>query len=77
MARNKMEDLRNHLFEVIELLKDGDIDIERARAIADVAAQINNSAKTEVQYLTLLERAGYEPITQNSLLPSPSKTNEE
>ncbi len=27
MARNKIEDLRNHLFEVIEMLKDGDIDI--------------------------------------------------
>jgi hypothetical protein len=76
MARNKLEDLRNHLFEVIEMLKDGDMEIDRARAIADVAAQINNSAKTEVQYLSLLERAGYEPVTQTSLLPSPQKAEE-
>jgi hypothetical protein len=76
MARNKLEDLRNHLFEVIEMLKDGDMEIDRARAIADVAAQINNSAKTEVQYLSLLQRAGYEPVTQNSLLPSPQKSEE-
>ena len=29
MARNKIEDLRNHLFETIEMLKDGDMEIEK------------------------------------------------
>ncbi len=50
MARNKMSDLRDHLFETLEALKDDDkpMDIERARAISDVAQAIINSAKVEV-----------------------------
>lgn len=51
MARNKIEDLRNHLFETIEMLKDGDIEIDKAKAISEVAQVIINSAKVEVQFL--------------------------
>lgn len=51
--RNKISDLRDHLFEVIEALKDKDapMDIERARAVADVAQVIVNSAKVEVAHM--------------------------
>ena len=50
--RNKISDLRDHLFEVIEQLKDRDqpMDLDRARAVADVAQVIVNSAKVEVEY---------------------------
>jgi hypothetical protein len=53
MARNKMEDLRDHLFEVIEQLKDEEkpMDIDRAKAVAEVASKIIDSAKVEVDYL--------------------------
>lgn len=53
MAKNKIDDLRNHLFETIEALKDDDkpMDLERARAIADVAKVIVDSAKVEVDFL--------------------------
>ena len=53
MARNKIEDLRNHLFETIEKLKDGDkgMDMEKAQTIANVAQVIVNSAKVEVDYM--------------------------
>lgn len=51
MARNKIEDLRNHLFETIEMLKDGDIEIDKAKAISEVAQVIINTAKVEVQFL--------------------------
>ena len=51
MAKNKIEDLRNHLFETIEMLKDGDMEIDKAKAISDVAQVIINSAKVEVQFL--------------------------
>lgn len=52
--RNKIDDLRNHLFATIEGLLDEHkpMDIERAKAVADVAQTIINSAKVEVQYLT-------------------------
>jgi len=51
MARNKINDLRDHLFETLERLKDGDIDIETARAITDVSQVIINSAKIEVDFI--------------------------
>ena len=49
--KNKVEDLRNHLFEVIEGLKDGSFDIEKAKVIADVGQVIVNSAKVEVDFI--------------------------
>lgn len=53
MARNKINDLRDHLFETIEMLKDGDkkMDLDKAKTIAEVAQVIVNSAKIEVDYL--------------------------
>lgn len=51
--KNKIEDLRNHLFATIEGLMDEEkpMDIERAKAVADVAQVIVNSAKIEVDFL--------------------------
>ena len=51
--KNKIEDLRNHLFEVIESLKDEDkpMDIKRAQAISNVAQTIIESAKIEVKFI--------------------------
>lgn len=54
MARNKINDLRNHLFEVIEMLKDDDqnsMTIDKAKAIVDVSQAIINTAKVEVDYI--------------------------
>jgi hypothetical protein len=50
MPKNKMEDLRNHLFETIERLKDGDMEIETAKAIVDVGKVLVDSAKVEVDF---------------------------
>lgn len=51
--RNKIDDLRNHLFETLEGLKDKEepMDLDRARAVADVARVIVESAKVEVAFL--------------------------
>lgn len=51
--KNKIEDLRNHLFETLESLKDDEkpMDLERARAIADVGRVLIESAKVEVDFL--------------------------
>lgn len=53
MPRNRMSDLRNHLFETLEQLKDEDkpMDLARAKTISDVAQTIINSAKVEVDLL--------------------------
>ena len=53
--KNKMDDLRNHLFETLEALKDEEkpMDLDRARAIADVSRVIVDSAKVEVNFLNV------------------------
>lgn len=51
--KNKIEDLRNHLFATLEALRDPDkpMDLERAKTISHVAQTIINSAKVEVDYI--------------------------
>lgn len=51
--KNKIEDLRNHLFATIEGLLDEEkpLDIDRAKAVADVAQVLVNTAKVEIHYL--------------------------
>lgn len=61
--KNKMTDLRNHLFETLEELKDKDapLDLARAKTISEVAQTIINSAKVEVD---LLKAIGAEPTSE-------------
>lgn len=49
MAKNKLNDLRNHLFLTLEKLHDGDMDTNTAKAVADVSKEIIDSAKLEYQ----------------------------
>jgi hypothetical protein len=62
LPRNSLLDLRNHLFEALERLKDDDkehlVELERAKAIAQVAQVIIESAKVEIKAAELL---GLEP----------------
>ena len=53
--KNKIDDLRNHLFETLEALKDDEkpMELARAKAIADVAQVIINSAKLENEFLKI------------------------
>lgn len=48
-----IETLRRHLFETLEALRDkkSPLELDRAKAIADVAQTIVNTAKVEVDYL--------------------------
>ena len=52
-TRNKLPDLRDHLFETLEALKDPDkpMDVARAQAICKVAGTIIASAKVEVAFM--------------------------
>lgn len=51
--KNHITDLRNHLFATLEALQDKDspMEVDRARAIAEVAGKVIDSAKVEVQFL--------------------------
>lgn len=52
--KNNIEDLRNHLFAALEGLADKTLEVDRAKAIGEVAGKIIDSAKVEVQLLDLL-----------------------
>lgn len=58
--KNKIEDLRNHLFETLEALKDKDnpMPLDRAKTVADVAQVIVNSAKVEVDFMKQTQSLG-------------------
>lgn len=53
MSKNTIDDLREHLFATLRGLTDPNapMDIERARAVSDVAQVVINSAKVEVEHL--------------------------
>ena len=53
MAKNKIEDLRNLLFETMERLLDEEspIDAAQAQTIANVGKVIVESAKVEVEFM--------------------------
>jgi len=57
VPKNTMTDLRNHLFEVMEALKDEDkpMDVARAKAVVDVAQALIDSAKVEVDFLEAID----------------------
>ncbi len=59
--KNKVEDLRNHLFEQLERLNDDELkgeelkkELQRAKAISQIGSVIVNSAKVEVDYIKLI-----------------------
>ena len=51
--KNKITDLRDHLFATLESLRDTEkpMDLDRAKAIAEVSQTIINSAKVEVEFM--------------------------
>jgi len=64
--KNKIEDLRNHLFSTIEALLDEDnpMDLQRAKTVKDVAQVVINSAKAEVDFMKVtgaVEGSGFIP----------------
>ena len=60
--RNKIEDLRNLLFEQMERLMDEDLDLaaetKRAESVAAIAAVLVQSAKVEVDFLRMVGAEG-------------------
>ena len=53
--KNKINDLRNHLFAVLEELTDAEstYDIAKAKVVADIAQVVVNSAKIENDYIRI------------------------
>ena len=65
MAKNKMEDVRNHLFLALERLNDEDCkdknvdeEVQKAKAIANLANVIISSAKVEIDFIKVTGQVG-------------------
>lgn len=76
--KNKLPDLRNHLFATIEGLLDetNPLDIDRARAVADVAGKVIDSAKVEVDFMRVIgavRGSGFIPEPESPALPGTSR----
>jgi len=58
--KNTIDDLRNHLFETLEALRDKDdpLDLERAKAVANVSGRIIDTAKVELKFIELTGKEG-------------------
>ena len=52
-AKNKMSDLRDHLFETLEALRDNEspMEIDRALAVSTVAGTLIESVKAEIKFM--------------------------
>jgi hypothetical protein len=69
MAKDKIQDLRHHLFAQLERLGDDkdmadpiklEAEIQKAKAISGISHQIIETAKVEVQYLEAIANVGGE-----------------
>jgi hypothetical protein len=66
MTKNKIQDLRDHLFDTIEMLKKDDpkMTVDKAKTIADVSQVIINSAKLEIDFIKVKDKLdGFYPTT--------------
>jgi|TARA_R100000149_G_scaffold49432_1_gene20351 hypothetical protein len=50
VSRN-INDLREGLFDALDLLKKGELSVEQAKAVSEMSQVIINSAKVEVDYI--------------------------
>lgn len=69
--QNKIENLRDHLFATIEALRDKEapMEVDRARAIAEVAQVIVNTAKVEIHHIDLFGGKGTGFIERAEIAP--------
>ena len=70
--KNKMDDLRNHLFETLENLRDTSktVDLDRAKMVNEVAKTLIDSARVEVAMLNVVGGNGSGFIVQDKPAPA-------
>lgn len=70
MANFKIQDLRNELFDTLKGVKEGKVEIDKARSVCDIAAVIIDSARAETEFVKLsdaLSGSDFIPIEQKAL----------
>jgi len=77
---HNIEGLRLHLFETLEALRDKEkpMDLDRARAVADIARVLVDSAKVEVDFLKVtgtLRSTSFLPDRDEQAIPAGRRLN--
>ena len=72
---NTIDDLRSHLFDTLTALKDKEhpMELDRARAVADVAKVLVDSAKVEVDFLKVtgaVQSTKFLPVADTPRVPA-------
>jgi hypothetical protein len=77
--KNRISDLRNHLFETIEALKDPDrpMEVQRAKAIYETAQTIIETGKLELQFIDLVGQRENSQFFDQPKLAQPVPTPQE
>ncbi len=76
--KNKIEDLRNHLFAAMEKLTEAETpeelsrELERSKGLAEIGKVIVDSAKTEVDFI---KAAGGEVLPNTGFFDRPKMLN--
>jgi ribosomal protein L17 len=80
MARNKLSDVRDHIFMALERLSDEtltndqvNVEVDKAKAISQLADTLIQSAKVEIDFINatgILESQSdlFKSVTQNKLI---------
>lgn len=68
MSKN-IDDLRTILFETIDAVREGKLDLERAKMVGELSQVMVNSAKVEVQYASATGQKGSSFLEQKPELP--------
>lgn len=69
MSTRNIDDVRSALFKALDGLADKTLDIERAKAISEVAQTIINSAKVEVDYRRVTGQTGEARFLESATEP--------
>lgn len=68
--KNDLDELREHLFATLRGVKDGSMDIDRAKAVVQVAGVLIDSARVEVEFARVTGRE-----SGSKFLPAPDEAD--
>lgn len=68
--KNDLDELREHLFATLRGVKDGSMDIDRAKAVVQVAGALIDSARVEVEFARVTGRE-----SGSKFLPAPDEAD--
>lgn len=68
--KNNLDELREHLFATLRGVKDGSMDIDRAKTVVQVADALIDSARVEVEFTRVTGRE-----SGSRFLPAPDDAN--